>query len=137
MEPGPHALLVDDEPTVAKAHARWLRRSGVRVAICTSPVRALERLTAGERFDVVICDGRMPELRGVEFFQRARLAWPELGERILFLSGGMPEEDARFIREHGLPFLPKPLPRNGAELGDVVHEFVARMGRVFGGGGGK
>jgi CheY-like chemotaxis protein len=111
MGNGPSVLLMDDEPAVARAHARWLRRSGVRVAICSSPVHALERLSAGERFDVVICDGRMPVLRGVEFFERACLAWPELAERILFLSGGMHEEDARFLHAHGLPFLPKPLPR--------------------------
>ena len=130
MGDSPSVLLVDDEPSVARAHARWLRRAGVSVSICWSPVHALERLTAGERFDVVICDGRMPDLRGVEFFERARLVWPELAERFVFLSGGISDEDARFLHAHGLPFLPKPLPRNGAELGDMVREFVARVGRA-------
>jgi len=127
---GPSVLLVDDEPAIAKACARWLRRSGVRVSICSSPVRALERLTEGERFDMVICDGRMPHLRGVEFFARARLVWPELAERILFISGFLPEEDARFLQAHGLPFLPKPLPRKGAELAEWVSDVVARVGRA-------
>ena len=125
-------LLVDDEPAVAAAHARLLRRSGFRVEVCTESVRALERLTAGERFDVVICDGRMPELRGVELFQRARLAWPELEERILFLSGGMSDEDARFIREHALPFLAKPL-RRVDDLADAIRELVARRRAHVGG----
>jgi hypothetical protein len=67
----------------------------------------------------------MPGLRGVEFFERAREVWPELGARIIFLSGALPDEDARFLHAHGLPFLPKPLPRNGAELA----ELVGRVGR--------
>ncbi len=51
-------------------------------------------------------------------------------DRILFLSGGMPESDAHFLHEHGLPFLPKPLPRSGAELEEMVRELVARVGHA-------
>lgn len=39
-------------------------------------------------------------------------------------------EDARFLHAHGLPFLPKPLPRNGAELEEMVSEIVTRVGRA-------
>jgi CheY-like chemotaxis protein len=112
-----------------RGRTRGPRRSGVRVAICEWPVHALERLSAGERFDVVICDVRMPALSGIEFFKRACIAWPEIEKRILFLSGGMPEDDAQFLYARGLPFLPKPLPRNGAELAEMVRELVARVGR--------
>ncbi len=122
-------LLVEDDPIVAKAHARWLRRVGLRVSICERPAYALERLSAGERFDGVICDGRMPNLSGVEFFVRARLVWPEIAARILFLSGLLPEKDERFLQAHDLPFLPKPLPRKGAELAEWVSDVVARVGR--------
>ena len=120
-------LLVDDEPTVAAAHARVLRRAGLRVEVCSSSVGALERISEGERFDVVICDCRMPNLSGVELYRRARIAWPELQDRIIFVSGVLPEEDARFIREQALPFFAKPLARGGDELEQAVRALVARV----------
>jgi signal transduction histidine kinase/CheY-like chemotaxis protein len=118
-------LLVDDEPVVAAAHARRLWAPSRHVEICTSSVWALERITGGERFDLVICDGRMPNLRGVELYRRALVAWPGLRERIIFVSGGVPEEDARFIEEQRLPFFAKPVVR-GDELEQAVDTIVAR-----------
>jgi CheY-like chemotaxis protein/signal transduction histidine kinase len=120
------ALLVDDEPQVAAAHARLLRRPGLHLEVCASPGRALDRIVAGERFDVVICDCRMRGLDGVELFRRARLVWPGLDARIIFLSGGLPDEDARFIREHALPLFAKPLPRGGDDLKAAVRALVDR-----------
>jgi CheY-like chemotaxis protein len=120
-------LLVDDDAAVAAAHARRLRRSGLRVEVCLSSVRALERIFAGERFDVVICDCRMPTLGGVEFFRRARVGWPELEGRIIFLSGGLSEEDAPFLRKHELPFFAKPLAHDGDDLEHAVRVLVDRV----------
>jgi CheY-like chemotaxis protein len=123
----PVMLLVDDDCAVGAALARRLRRPDLRIEICSSSPRALERITSGERFDVVLCDGRMPKLSGVEFYRRALIAWPGIRERILFVSGGLPEEDARFIREHALPFFAKPLALNGSELDKAVRAIVARV----------
>jgi signal transduction histidine kinase len=126
---GASLLLVDDEPALLAAHARMLQRPGLRIDVCSSPLRALERLSGGERFDVVICDCRMPELSGVDLFLRASLAWPELRERIIFLSGGLSPADERFIQEHRLPFFEKPLARNGADLEEAVGALLGRFGR--------
>jgi CheY-like chemotaxis protein len=120
----PVILVVDDEPAVARAHRRGLERGGLRVEVCTAPLVALGRINAGERFDAVICDGQMPALRGVDFFRRAVLAWPDLRHRIIFVSGGLPEDDARFIRDNDLPFLPKPL---GSAM-DLVRAVRALLG---------
>ncbi len=58
-------LLVDDEPMVAKALYRLLRREGYDAALAFGPHEALELL---ERFepDVVISDFRMPGMTGAE-----------------------------------------------------------------------
>jgi signal transduction histidine kinase/CheY-like chemotaxis protein len=120
-------MLVDDEPGVAAAHARMLRRRGRDVEVCFSSILALERICAGERFDVVILDCRMPDLGGVELFRRARLVWPEIEGRVIFVSGGLSPEDVSFIREHALPFFTKPLDRGGDELEQAVRELFARV----------
>ena len=124
-ETEPFVLIVDDEPEVAMAFARRLRLFGLRVETCCSSIRALERFSAGERFDVVICDGKMPGLRGVELFQQARVGWPDLEQRIIFLSASLPEGEVNFIRRHTLLVLWKPL-RNIDELVFAVRERAAR-----------
>jgi signal transduction histidine kinase/CheY-like chemotaxis protein len=125
--PSSVVLLVDDDEAVAVAHARRLRRPGLHVEVCSSSVLALGRISGGERFDAVVCDCRMPNLSGVELYLRACVVWPGLHERIVFVSGGLPEEDARFIKERGLPFFSKPLTRGGDDLAQAVRALVARI----------
>jgi CheY-like chemotaxis protein len=123
--PSPSVLVVDDEPAFASVLTRLLTRAGIRAESCTSSVRALERILSGERFDAVLCDGQMPGLRGVELFRCARLVWPELGARILFVSGGLREDDLQFVQEQGLPLLEKPL-GGGERFQTAVRELIAR-----------
>ncbi len=57
--------MVDDEPMILGA----LRRSlggDYNVTCVGDGRRALERLRAGERFDVILCDLMMPELTGMD-----------------------------------------------------------------------
>jgi hypothetical protein len=55
-----------------------------------------------------------------------------MGSSITVEASKLPFDDARFLHEHGLPFSPKPLPWNGAELEEMVRELVARIGRADG-----
>jgi CheY-like chemotaxis protein len=122
----PRILLLDDDAAVAAAHTRLLGRAGLqRVEVCTSPVIALKRVAKGERFDVVLSDVRMPDLDGVGFYRRAVEFWPELHHRIVFLSGGLLDDDRQFIEEQGLPFFTKPLGGKGA-----CDELVATLRRL-------
>jgi CheY-like chemotaxis protein len=123
-----HLLLVEDEPAVAAAHARLLRRHGFRLSACGSSLIALERITRGERFDVVVCDGQMPGLDCVAFFVRASGCWSELGKRIVFLSGGLRDEQRTFIQQRGLPIFEKPLDGIKCERLVAVIRSLAHLG---------
>jgi CheY-like chemotaxis protein len=115
----PHVLLVEDEPAAARAHALWLGRAGLIVDVCDSPVGALIRIAAGERFDAVVCDGPMSGLDCVAFFVRASRCWPELARKIVFVSPGVSDEWRRFIEQRGLPVFDKP-PEDHAEREALV-----------------
>ena len=70
-------LVLDDEVLVGKSLGRLL--SGAHeVTVLTSPLEALRRFEAGERWDVVLCDLMMPELSGMELEPRLAALEPRL-----------------------------------------------------------
>ena len=80
-------LVVDDEPLVLTVVSRVLSRH-YDVVTCDSAALALERLAAGERFDVILCDVSMPRMTGDAFFEEVRRTDPRQSERFLFMTGG-------------------------------------------------
>jgi PAS domain S-box-containing protein len=105
----PRVLVVDDEELVGRALTRALGRDCDAEAE-TSPRRALDRLCAGERFDLVLCDLMMPQLSGVDFYERVRAAAPAAAAHVVFLTGGAfaPRERA-FLETSGVTWLEKPV----------------------------
>jgi len=102
-------LVVDDEPLVGRAVARLLG-SDHEVLTLTSPAEALDLAASGERWDVVLCDLRMPEMDGVTLAQRLEAAAPDLGQRIVFMTGGSLSDDAGpFSEGDRRPRISKPL----------------------------
>jgi CheY-like chemotaxis protein len=79
-------LIVDDDPLVANALRFMLEDH--EVTVTTVPLKALVRLLAGERYDVILCDVSMPGMTGVELHERLRVAVPEQAARIIFVTGG-------------------------------------------------
>ncbi|HEY0254313.1 MAG TPA: response regulator [Kofleriaceae bacterium] len=63
-------LVIDDNAVLARSFARMLRMHDTTVE--TDPVKAVQRLLAGEQFDVVMCDLRMPNMDGREVLKTIR-----------------------------------------------------------------
>jgi CheY-like chemotaxis protein len=107
-------LLVDDEPFIGSALRRLLGAENEVVAV-SSGHDALARITAGERFDLILCDLRMPAMNGMELYDRLREEAPEMAERMVFFTGAAFTGDIRAffarVRNELLekPFDPKAL----------------------------
>ncbi len=71
------ALIVDDEPGIAKLLQEWLAHEGLECRACTRVEEALALLER-EAFDAVISDLRMPGMSGLEFLKHVRPAHPFL-----------------------------------------------------------
>ena len=111
-------LVVDDEDTIRLVLAKYLRTRGVDVATAEAGDAALETL-AGARFDLMLCDVRMPGLSGVEIVVPALEIDPDLG--IVMLSAVNDAPTATEAMTHGvLDYLTKPI-----ELSDL-HDAVQR-----------
>lgn len=104
--PTPHVLLVDDDVAVAKALATVLRRAGYVVTTAASATEA-ENLLA-QRFDALVLDLRMPEMRGDAFYYLACVRQPWLACRALFVTGDITEQAEQIIENTGCRFLHKP-----------------------------
>jgi len=67
----PRLLVVDNDREVSMLVGVFLERSGNSVTVATNGREGLERIeAAGDAFDLVLLDLRMPELSGIEFLDR-------------------------------------------------------------------
>jgi DNA-binding response OmpR family regulator len=101
-------LVIDDEPSVTKALATLLRRDGYTVDTADNGNRALALLEE-RRYDIILCDLRMPELDGPTFYTILTSQYPALCPRVVFLTGDTLSMDSLgFLEQCGQPWVPKP-----------------------------
>jgi putative two-component system response regulator len=103
----PRILVVDDENTIRMVLAKYLRTRGFDVSTAESGDAALEQL-AERKFDLMLCDVRMPGLSGVELVPSALEIDPALG--IVMLSAVNDASTATESMAQGvLDYLTKPI----------------------------
>lgn len=92
---GARILIVEDEATVRRPLATFLRRRGAQVLEAEDGMDALTHL---ERYpvDVILLDLRMPRMNGVEFYQRLAETQAAMTDRVIVVSG-----DLRQLEEIG------------------------------------
>ena len=120
---GGHILLVEDEDTVRIVAERALVRAGFTVAPARDGEEGLERVQAGEAFDLVVSDVVMPVMDGPAMAREIRKLVPALP--FLFMSGYAEEQLRKEIDLPNMHFLPKPF--SVAQIGEAV-EGVLRGG---------
>jgi CheY-like chemotaxis protein len=103
-------LVVDDEPSMVRALAQLLRRSGYTVETARHGRHALAQLQR-QRYDVIVADLHMPELDGRAFYTCLQQQDPALCQRVIFLTGESSAAETRaFLAQCGRPWLAKPCP---------------------------
>jgi len=106
--PAGRILVVEDEPTVAQLIVDVLREEGHRVEAALDSQEGLTRVSRS-RYDLVICDLRMPRLDGPAFFDALVRAGSPLAKRILFVTGDtLAPRTLEFLESSRLPYLAKP-----------------------------
>ncbi|HEX7507053.1 MAG TPA: ATP-binding protein, partial [Polyangia bacterium] len=80
-------LAIDDEPIVGTALKRVLGKDN-EVVTETSARKALDRIRAGEHFDLILCDLMMPDMTGLDFYNELREFSPARASEIVFMTGG-------------------------------------------------
>jgi|GEM_PF-1318774 len=100
-------LIADDDPLLARALKRGLR-GHFDIDVAENGAAALEHLQC-HRYDVVLCDLTMPDLTGVEVFERAQNADAAHGDAFVFMTGGvLRESTTAFLSTVANPIVDKP-----------------------------
>lgn len=102
-------LVVDDEIAIGRTLAIALG-DAFEVTTATSGREALAILEGGERqFDVVLCDLMMPDVSGMDVYERIIVHAPALARRFVFVTGGAFTDRARaFVERVQTPVIEKP-----------------------------
>jgi two-component system cell cycle sensor histidine kinase/response regulator CckA len=112
-------VVVDDEPLVGRSIRRALR--GHEVQVFSSGQDAVERLCADEPFDLIFCDLMMPEVSGMEVYEKVAAHRPDLASRFVFMTGGAFTAQAReFLKTTPLVCLEKPFELD--QIREIVRE---------------
>ena len=122
--PAASILVVEDEPTVAQLVADVLREDGHEVEAVTDSQEGLRRVSHS-RYDLIICDLRMPRLDGPAFYDALVRARSTARHRILFITGDtLGPHTIEFLKSHQLQFLTKPFLVEELKL--AVHRVLER-----------
>jgi signal transduction histidine kinase/CheY-like chemotaxis protein len=120
---GARVLVVEDEPTVARLIADVLEDEGMHVDVLLDGREALAR-AAGQSFDLVICDMKMPGLDGQHFYKSLERSGNPLRKRFLFVTGDtMAAHTREFLERNHLPHVAKPF--RVEELTEKVRSVLA------------
>lgn len=119
-------LIIDDEPAVGRTLHRLLGGDHDVTVLCDGQ-QALDLIGQGAQFDVVLCDLTMPDLSGIDVYERCRAARPDLAQRFVFMTGGTFSNTSReFLDSVGNIFIEKPFDLQTIRL--IVKERVDAAG---------
>lgn len=112
---GRHVLVADDEPKIRRIIGDVLRHRGCEVTVCDSGVSAIEaisaRAAAGQRYELIISDIKMPDRNGYEVFSAVRRLMGEVPVILMTGFGYDPHHSIVRASQEGLQaVLFKPFP---------------------------
>ncbi|HEY9681006.1 MAG TPA: response regulator [Oculatellaceae cyanobacterium] len=102
----PTILIVEDDDNFRDLIVEWLTFEKHNVKACSTGEEALQQLNA-QNFDLVVLDGHLPDMKGVEVLKRYRSSG---GERpVLMLTGSSQKSERQEAIDAGASdFVQKP-----------------------------
>jgi two-component system NtrC family sensor kinase len=119
---GKKVLVIDDEESILHMVREALKGHGYEVDVAQDGETALRRMSQ-IRYDLALCDWKMPGLNGQQIYERLRVSNPKLAESMIFITGDVVNDRTqRFLRESKKVCLTKPF---------SLTEFRAAIGQAL------
>ena len=105
---GARILIVDDEPTILEFLSRLLTSEGHQVETVDNSSDAIEMIK-GRRYSLILLDVKMPDMGGIELYQRIKEMAPSLTRRVVIITGDVAGSGtSKFLKENKIPYITKP-----------------------------
>jgi two-component system NtrC family sensor kinase len=119
---GKKVLVIDDEEPILQMVREALAQRGYEVDLASDGETGLQHLSK-KRYDVTLCDWKMPGLNGREVYERIHAQSPAQAERFIFITGDVVNDRTqKFFEERNRPCLPKPF---------SLHDFRTAIRKVM------
>lgn len=99
-------VLVEDDAMIRNALSMAFKNKDCCLRVCKNAQQGLQALKE-ERFDIIICDYRLPDMNGLEFFKLVGNRPPHI-LKILISAYGEKELSSELSRVGVHAFIPKP-----------------------------
>jgi CheY-like chemotaxis protein len=104
----PTVLLVDDESAVRRALRKIFEKGGLAVREADSGRGALDAIAAHADIAAVVSDFLMPEINGLDFYDKLVATAPHLKNRVVFLTGAARDPMVHHpVEQRGVPLINK------------------------------
>ncbi len=115
-------LVVEDESSIRNICERILKGEGYSVSIAENG-QVAENLISDTQFDLILCDIRLPEVSGIDFYVYLQQEYSGQAKKVIFMTGSVMSGDTvAFLERCGRPYILKPF--RPAELLDVIRDNV-------------
>jgi len=99
---------MDDEPTTLQFLSRLLTDEGHEVDTVDKATEALEKVR-DKRYKLILLDIKMPDMSGIELYEKLQKIAKSLTQRVLFITGDvMGARTAAFFSRTKAPYITKP-----------------------------
>ena len=105
---GAKILIVDDDLGIRQLLSRLLVEEGYHVETVDNAGYALQKIEQ-ERYNLILVDIKMPEMSGIELYQRIRKIARSLAKRVVFITGDVMAADTEsFLSRSKALYINKP-----------------------------
>ena len=122
---GVSILLVDDTPLNLKVATKLLQRYGAdKIDTCNSGFECLDKIKAGEKYDLVMLDDMMPKMSGVETLHQLKELTMYKSPTIALTANAITGMREKYLADGFDDYLAKPIDKG--QLIQVVNQVLGR-----------
>ena len=102
------AMVIEDEPSICILCKRVMAGLGYTVDVVRNGVEA-ERKVEEYTYDLIVCDIRLPEVSGIDFYIWLQQEHHATSKKVIFMTGSVMDGDTgNFLSKSGRPYITKP-----------------------------
>ena len=98
----PHILIVDDDEYLLDIYSMKFREEGVKIDTAVGGNEAIDKISSGEDYDIVLLDIIMPKVGGFEVLEQLTEEGVDVDAEIMILSNQGQPDDIKRAEDYGI-----------------------------------